>query len=39
MSRIIKKKGDLPSGIYFIELRGTDNFRRKVMCEKHRFLP
>jgi hypothetical protein len=27
------KKRDLSPGIYFIELRGTDNFRRKVMIE------
>ena len=32
-SRIELEKGDLSSGIYFIELRGTDNFSRKVMIE------
>ena len=32
-SRVELEKGDLPSGIYFIELRGADNFSRKVMIE------
>jgi hypothetical protein len=32
-SRIELEKGDLSPGIYFIELRGTDNFRKKVMIE------
>jgi hypothetical protein len=32
-SRVELEKGDLPAGIFFIELRGTENFRRKVMIE------
>ncbi|MDX2444821.1 MAG: T9SS type A sorting domain-containing protein, partial [Bacteroidales bacterium] len=32
-SRIELEKGNLTPGIYFIELRGSENFRKKVMIE------